>query len=226
MFLGSQPLPRALILKCDIISGCFSVGETSSKLNKSKFTRLMLKTLKKPVIVVRAAASADPTHRQGVKWWQEEQRGEKLAQDQVHLTDFLAGCFILCDTPLCSKYVPVNQIILYWMKFSPVGRDFIKSCLKAEPKILLGDFSRTTPWRPVTGLQLSFIRRRKRDVQPVEPLNAICDLFIFLNFILQDIFLLRFRIALTRKSWPRQKHNKFHIKEQTTDSKQTTWNIT
>lgn len=113
MFFGSQPLPRALILKSDIISGCFSLGETSSKLNKSKFTRLMLKTWKKSVIVVRAAASADPTHRQGVKWWQEEQRGEKLAQDQVHLTDFLAGCFIRCDTPLCSKYVPVNQIILY-----------------------------------------------------------------------------------------------------------------
>lgn len=43
MFLGSQPLPRALILKCDIISGCFSVGETSSKLNKSKLTRLMFR---------------------------------------------------------------------------------------------------------------------------------------------------------------------------------------
>lgn len=83
------------------------------EIKQIKIDQADVQTWKKPVIVVRAALSADPTHRQGVKWWQEEQRGEKLAQDQVHLTDFLAGCFILCDTPLCSKYVPVNQIILY-----------------------------------------------------------------------------------------------------------------
>lgn len=42
---------------------------------------------------------------------------------------------------------------------------------------------------------------------------VLVNIYFNLTFILSGIFLLRFKLAVKRESWPRVQHKQFHIKE-------------